>query len=298
MTPESVFITSGHVARFTDFMVTCEKEDMSYRADKLLEEWCEKRLADDKAPLKPEERAEIEKVERDAGAMNAEQLKTWFTKFALKSPEGNPLSDPFPFNLMFKSQIGPSGKVVGYLRPETAQGMFVNFKRLLEINSGKMPFAAAQIGTANRNEIAPRQGLLRVREFTLAEIEHFVHPDDKRHANFADIASLPLLLLPRAAQEKGEMAAQKIQASVAVSEKIINNETLAYFMARTQLFLIACGIKEEKLRFRQHKATEMAHYASDWSDLRPQHCSGAGFWPSLRLGFAHMSVSAVAFSPV
>lgn len=144
--------------------------------------------------------------------------------------------------------------------------MFVNFKKLLEFNSGKMPFAAAQIGPAFRNEIAPRQGLLRVREFTLAEIEHFVHPQDKRHANFAEVASLPLLLLPRAAQEKGEMAAQKIEAAVAVSSGVIGNETLAYFMARTQLFLLACGIVESKLRFRQHKATEMAHYASDCWD--------------------------------
>lgn len=144
--------------------------------------------------------------------------------------------------------------------------MFVNFKKLLEFNSGKMPFAAAQIGPAFRNEIAPRQGLLRVREFTLAEIEHFVHPEDKRHANFAEVAALPLLLLPRAAQEKGEMAAQKVEASLAVSSGVIGNETLAYFMARTQLFLLACGITESKLRFRQHKATEMAHYASDCWD--------------------------------
>jgi glycyl-tRNA synthetase len=146
------------------------------------------------------------------------------------------------------------------------QGMFVNFKKLLDFNSGKMPFAAAQIGPAFRNEIAPRQGLLRVREFTLAEIEHFVHPQDKRHANFAEVAALPLLLLPRAAQEKGEMAAQKVEASLAVSSGVIGNETLAYFMARTQLFLLACGITESKLRFRQHKATEMAHYASDCWD--------------------------------
>ena len=60
---------------------------------------------------------------------------------------------------------------IGYLRPETAQGIFVNFSRLLEQNGGKLPFAGAQIGTAFRNEIAPRSGLLRVREFTLAEIE-------------------------------------------------------------------------------------------------------------------------------
>lgn len=164
---------------------------------------------------------------------------------------------------MFQSSIGPSGKSIGYLRPETAQGMFVNFRKLLELNAGKMPFAAAQIGSAFRNEIAPRQGLLRVREFTLAKIEHFVHPEDKKHTNFSEISDMPLFLLPRTAQEAGQTVPQKITAHEAVENGIINNETLAYFMARTQLFLLQCGIKENKLRFRQHKATEMAHYASD-----------------------------------
>jgi len=284
MTPESVFRASGHVAKFTDFMVTevdpaaADAKDampVSYRADKLVEEFTEKVLADEKEittlattlnTTAKELRAELEKVERDAGAMNAAELDAVLKRFSLKSPTGKDLSPCFAFNLMFASQIGPSGKSQGYLRPETAQGMFVNFRRLYDLNSGRMPFAAAQIGPAFRNEIAPRQGLLRVREFTLAEIEHFVHPDDKRHANFAEVADLELLLLPRDAQERGEMQAQKIKASRAVGDKIIGNETLAYFMARTQTFLLKCGIIEAKLRFRQHKATEMAHYASDCWD--------------------------------
>ena len=102
-------------------MVTAAKEDMSYRADKLLEEYCERTLADEKANLSKEARSELERVERDAGAMDALQLKECFERYAILSPQGNPLSDPFPFNLMFQSQIGPSGKSVGYLRPETAQ---------------------------------------------------------------------------------------------------------------------------------------------------------------------------------
>lgn len=74
-----------------------------------------------------------------------------------------------------------------FLRPETAQGIFVNFKRLLEFNQGKLPFAAAQIGNSFRNEISPRSGLIRVREFTMAEIEHFCDPQDKSHSKFIDI---------------------------------------------------------------------------------------------------------------
>jgi glycyl-tRNA synthetase len=93
-----------------------------------------------------------------------------------------------PFNLMFGTMIGPTGQMKGYLRPETAQGIFINFRRLLEYNNGRMPFAAAQIGLGFRNEIAPRQGLLRVREFTMAEIEHFCDPNDKSHPKFKSMA--------------------------------------------------------------------------------------------------------------
>ena len=71
---------------------------------------------------------------------------------------------------MFQTHIGPSGAVRGFLRPETAQGIFVNFKRLLEFNQGKLPFAAAQIGAAFRNEISPRSGLIRVREASGIEL--------------------------------------------------------------------------------------------------------------------------------
>lgn len=69
---------------------------------------------------------------------------------------------------MFRTSIGPSGSSIGYLRPETAQGMFLNFNKLLDYNGGRIPFAAAQIGLGFRNEIAPRSGLIRVREFPMA----------------------------------------------------------------------------------------------------------------------------------
>jgi glycyl-tRNA synthetase len=85
-------------------------------------------------------------------------------KHQIVNPEtGNELTQPVEFNLMFESNIGPTGQIKGYLRPETAQGHFVNFARLLEFNNGRVPFASAQIGRSFRNEIAPKQGLLRVR---------------------------------------------------------------------------------------------------------------------------------------
>lgn len=90
------------------------------------------------------------------------------------------------------------------MRPETAQGQFLNFKRLLEFNMDRMPFASAQIGRSFRNEISPRSGLLRVREFTMAEIEHFVHPDRKDHKRFEEIKDVRLSLLPAHIQSKGK----------------------------------------------------------------------------------------------
>ncbi len=63
----------------------------------------------------------------------------------MKSPAGNDIGDPFPFNLMFRTTIGPEGNSIGFLRPETAQGLFVNFRRLLDFNGGKIPFSAAQV---------------------------------------------------------------------------------------------------------------------------------------------------------
>ena len=96
-------------------------------------------------------------------------------KHDLKNPSSGVLPEPpVAFNLMFQTAIGPSGGSSGYLRPETAQGQFLNFAKLLEFNQQQMPFASASIGKSFRNEISPRAGLLRVREFLMAEIEHFV----------------------------------------------------------------------------------------------------------------------------
>ena len=114
-----------------------------------------------------------------------------------------------------------------------------------------MPFAAAQIGLGFRNEIAPRNGLLRVREFCMAEIEHFVNPDDKTHPKFKNIAHKAVVLFPADAQ-LGSGRTTTISIGEAVNTKIINNETLGYFMARTQIWLEKIGVDPKRMRFRQH----------------------------------------------
>lgn len=168
---------------------------------------------------------------------------------------------------MFKTTIGPGSAALGYLRPETAQGQFLNFKRLLEWNQNSMPFASASIGKSFRNEISPRSGLLRVREFLMAEIEHYVDPQGgKKHRRFYEVKDLEVGLLDRHPQLGGKTDIRRMKLEDAVKQKVIDNETLGYFLARTQLFLQRIGADLTKLRFRQHMANEMAHYAADCWD--------------------------------
>nr|XP_010909743.1 glycine--tRNA ligase, mitochondrial 1 [Elaeis guineensis] len=265
VTPEIVLKASGHVDKFTDLMVKDEKTGTCYRADHLLKDYCKGKLEKD-LTLSSEKAAEFKHVIAVLDDLSAEELGAKLKEYDIRAPDtGNPLSDPYPFNLMFQTSIGPSGLLPGYMRPETAQGIFVNFKDLYYYNGNKLPFAAAQIGQAFRNEISPRQGLLRVREFTLAEIEHFVDPEDKSHPKFVDVANLEFLMFPREDQLSGQPAKTMILGE-AVSKGTINNETLGYFMGRVYLFLTHLGIDKDRLRFRQHLPNEMAHYAADCWD--------------------------------
>ena len=107
--------------------------------------------------LTPELKAEYEKVIRDCDEYTAEKINECIKKYKIRATEtGNELSEAVPFNLMFKTEVGPTGHLGGYLRPETAQGIFLNFRRLIDYNNGKMPCAAAQVGVAFRNEIHPK----------------------------------------------------------------------------------------------------------------------------------------------
>jgi glycyl-tRNA synthetase len=154
-----VWEASGHTgAGFADPLVEDLKTNKRYRADHLLEE----------AGVK------------DVAELTMEQMSTKIKELKLKSPEGNELSEARTFNLMFSTQAGPiedtSAKV--YLRPETAQGMFVNFKNVVDSIHPRIPFGLAQIGKNFRNEITPRDFIFRVREFEIMELEYFTKPED------------------------------------------------------------------------------------------------------------------------
>ncbi|GJQ70276.1 Aats-gly [Trypoxylus dichotomus] len=264
LTPEVVLKASGHVDRFADLMTKDIKTGECFRLDHLIKAHLEKLASEKNIP--PNIKEECHDIIVKLDGMTKEQMASIMIKFNMKSPlTGNDLTEPIEFNLMFGTQIGPSGLVKGFLRPETAQGIFVNFKRLLEFNQGRLPFAAAQIGNAFRNEISPRSGLIRVREFTMAEIEHFCDPNDKKHPKFNDIRDTNLLLYSACNQMDGKPP-EKHTIGSAVDNGLVANETLGYFMARIQLFLIRSGINPTKLRFRQHMSNEMAHYAQDCWD--------------------------------
>jgi len=171
---------------------------------------------------------------------------------------------------MFVTFIGPGGKRTGYMRPETAQGIFIQFRRLAQFFRNKLPFGVVQIGKSYRNEISPRQGVIRLREFTQAEIEYFVHPERKEHEKFDLVKDEVVTLLPAERQMdenlKEDEKIIKITIGEAVKKGIIRHQTIAYFIALTKKFLENIGIDKDKIRFRQHLPNEMAHYAIDCWD--------------------------------
>jgi glycyl-tRNA synthetase len=152
-----VWEATGHVATFNDPLVEDKKNHERFRLDHLLE---------------------ANGVE--VRGMSFEQMAEKAKEIKLKSPAGNELAEPKNFNLMLKTHLGPvdDGGNAVYLRPETAQAMFVDFKLVQESSRLKIPFGVAQIGKAFRNEITPGNFIFRLREFEQMEIEYFVHPDD------------------------------------------------------------------------------------------------------------------------
>ena len=165
---QDVWKASGHVAGFADPLVEDLKTKKRYRADHLLEEYVEK-TGDATAHPK---------------GLTLAQMDTLIKEKGIKSPEGNPLGDVRQFNMMLQTSIGAiqDDSSISYLRPETAQGMFVNFKNVVDSFHPKLPFGLAQVGKAFRNEIAPRDFIFRVRELEQMEIEYFVRPADWRES--------------------------------------------------------------------------------------------------------------------
>ena len=158
---QKVWQASGHVDTFVDPLCEDTVNHRRYRTDHILKD-----------------------NGIDADGMTMEQMDAVIAERGIKSPDGNPLSQSRTFNMMFKTQVGAteSEDSISYLRPETAQGIFTNFKNVVDSFYPNLPFGIAQQGKAFRNEIAPRDFVFRSREFEQMEIEYFVDPSKWQEA--------------------------------------------------------------------------------------------------------------------
>ena len=152
---QNVWKASGHVDTFTDPLVEDLETKQRFRADHLLKD-----------------------AGHDVDRLSLEQMTQLIRDKDIKSPNGNTLSDVRTFNMMFKTMVGPvdDESSISYLRPETAQGIFTNYKNILDSYYPDLPFGLAQQGKAFRNEISPRDFIFRSREFEQMEIEYFIDP--------------------------------------------------------------------------------------------------------------------------
>ncbi|GGL47182.1 glycine--tRNA ligase [Halocalculus aciditolerans] len=251
VTPEDVFEASGHLDGFDDMLVECAGCGESHRADHLVED-----------------ATDIE----DAETYPTDEVEELIAAHDITCPNcGAPLEGQRveEFNLMFETTIGPGSGQPGYLRPETAQGMFTEFPRLKEYAREQLPFGVAQIGTGYRNEISPRNALLRTREFTMAELEFFVDPE-AGGPDLDAVADVSLPLYPASAQAEDGEEYVELGPKEAVEEGLVAGEWVAYFLARSKAWFESVGVDMERFRFRQHLPGELAHYAADCWDAEAE----------------------------
>ena len=165
------------------------------------------------------------------------------------------------FNPMFSTNVGPqvTKSSEAYLRPETAQLIFSNFKAVYEGSRMKLPCGIAQVGKSFRNEIAPRNFLFRCREFEQMEIEYFIKPGQKCPYEIADVEVLVL--------KEGESKGRKMKISEAYKKKIIKKDWHAYWLSQALLWFRDLGANMNNFRIRQHDEAELSHYSTDTWDL-------------------------------
>src|SRR6476661_6660080 len=231
---KNVFMASGHLTNFTDPIVKCKKCSSSFRADKLIQEV---------AKIDVPERMENEGVD-DLILQN--NIKCPLCKGEISKSER--------FNMMFKIEIGPN-RDEAYLRPETCQSIFVDFSRLFKVSRGKLPLGIAQVGKSFRNEISPRQGLLRLREFYQAEIEIFCNPNKLNDLpKFDEVKNTKLRIYDKQIIE--------ITAKEALDKEIIPNKLIAYYLSLLVEFFNKTGISDKRTRLRRLSDDEKAFYSS------------------------------------
>ncbi|NHW44632.1 MAG: glycine--tRNA ligase [Candidatus Verstraetearchaeota archaeon] len=242
--PYKVFEASGHVSHFTDYMVECLKCGRKFRADHVIEE-----------------QTGLSGLE----GLSEEQLTSIIVEKGVKCPEcGGHLGGVKKFNLLFKTAIGPYSENVGFARPEAAQGMFTTFNRVYNVTRNKLPLGIAQVGKVMRNEISPRQGPIRLREFTIMELELFYDPQEPT-CPVLDRGEV-LRLVPEERVAKKDLTPIEVTVDEALKRGLVACEWLAYFMVTAQKFVQDLGIPWDKQMFVAKLPHERAHYASQVYD--------------------------------
>ena len=231
---QSVFEASGHLSSFADPIIKCKKCKSTFRADKLISETTK---------IEIPESADLPDFEKAISENN------------LKCPNcKGDFDNVTKFNMMFKVGIGPNDEPA-YLRPETCQSIFVDFPRLFKTMRGKLPMGIAQVGKSFRNEIAPRQSLLRLREFYQAEIEVFCNPNKLNDLEkFSEIQDTVVRI-------QLESEPKKMTCKEAVESGTIPNKFVAYYLGLLTEFYEKTGIDIERSRFRKLGEKEKAFYA-------------------------------------
>lgn len=240
LSPEDVWVASGHVDSFMDLMVECGKCGEGYRADKL--------LADVGVEAEGKPAKEVGEL------LSAKKISCLKCK--------GPLSEPFEFKTMFATTIGTGrNSRTGYLRPETAQSTYLPFRRLWEYARRRLPFGVIQVGHSFRNEISPRQGMIRLREFNQAEIQFFMDPQDKVAGDFDRVRDMKVRIRDKNDKEF------EMTVGEAYDKGVITIQFLAYQLAVAMEFFVGIGIDGGRLTLRQHGDDERAFYSSDTWDV-------------------------------
>ena len=178
------------------------------------------------------------------------------------------------FSLLFKTSVGALNPIEAYLRGETAQGMFLDFKQIYETARLKLPFGILQIGKCFRNEITPRDFLFRSREFTIAEFEFFIHPENDDCELDDEHLNLRLRLLDKESQIQGKNDIKETTIGKMLKEKRLGNWH-AYWLAEQLLWFANLGLDMKKIKVREHTKDELSHYSSATFDLDYEYPFGS-----------------------
>ncbi len=246
VSPEIVWKASGHLDGFIDPLTKCTKCEQVYRADNLVEE-----LADGES-LK---------------GLSLEEMTSRIQELGIQCPKcKSELGSVEQYNLMLKTTLGLDQ--TAYMRPETATSTYLLFRRLLTFFRDKLPAMVFQIGNAYRNEISPRQGMLRLREFTQVEGQIFIlDADEMNWAPYEEVKTETLPLLTYQSQESGSEDVQKVALEQAVKKGYFQKPAYAWCVWLAHKIFSGMGFDDSNMRLRQHLPTERAHYAADAWDV-------------------------------